>query len=260
MTQRTDIDPLRDLQFLAVAEPLFDTLTDVVFFVKDADARYVAVNDTLVHRCGLGAKEDLLGKTTLDVFAPPFGQAYHDQDRRVIADAVPLKHQLELHLYVRGGAGWCITSKLPLRDGNGRVLGIVGVSDDIHASAEQDSGFGELARGIAYIREHIDQPLRVEQLAALCGLSTYRFEHRMKKVFQITAGQFIGKTRIDAACRLLQAGRQPIVDVALACGFSDQSAFTRQFKATTGLTPTEYRRSADITAAGTSSRATDADG
>jgi AraC-like DNA-binding protein len=42
---------------------------------------------------------------------------------------------------------------------------------------------------------------------------------------------------------MLEREKMPIVEVALACGFSDQSAFTRQFKTTTGLTPSEYRRS-----------------
>lgn len=237
-----DMSDLSDLRFLCVAEPLFDTLPDVVFFVKDADARYVALNHTLVKRCGLDSKQDVIGKTTLDLFSPPLGQAYHEQDRHVLAEGVVLKDQLELHLYVQGGAGWCLTTKMPLRSERGRVIGIVGVSNDVHMPADQDTGYGDVARAVAHIREHLDEPLRVDALAELCGLSAYQFEQRMKKIFQLTAGQFINKTRLDTACRLLEDEDRPIVEIACACGFSDQSAFTRQFKATTGLTPSEYRR------------------
>ena len=49
-------------------------------------------------------------------------------------------------------------------------------------------------------------------------------------------------TRIDAACDRLRLSAQPIAEIALHCGFYDQSAFTRQFKAVTGLTPGQYRK------------------
>ena len=47
--------------------------------------------------------------------------------------------------------------------------------------------------------------------------------------------------RIDAARRMLRESEAPIARIALACGYCDQSAFTRQFKAVTGLTPAQYR-------------------
>ncbi len=233
---------LATLRFLDVSEPLFDALEDVVFFVKDAAARYVAVNHTLVRRCGLEAKRQLLGRTVLEVFPAPYSAGYHEQDRQVLRTGEALRDLLELHLYVRGGPGWCLTTKLPLRDDGGAVIGLVGISNDIHAPGLQDGGYAELARGVAYIQQHVGESLRLDALAGLCGLSVYQFEQRMKRVFHLTPGQFISRTRIDAACRMLEGGREPIAAVALACGFSDQSAFSRQFKAATGLTPGAYRR------------------
>ena len=237
-----DITAIDGLRFLSVAEPLFDSLPHVVFFVKDREARYRAVNQTLVRRCGVDAKSDLIGKTVLEVFPTLLGRCYYEQDEEVLNDGAALRDLLELHLYVQGGPGWCITTKLPLRDEAGAVVGIVGVSDDIHAPAAQESGYRELAEAVHHIQTHFGDPLRADALADMCGLSVYQYEQRMKKVFQLTAGQFINKTRIDAACRMLKRETGSIVDIALACGFSDQSAFTRQFKSTSGLTPTEYRR------------------
>ena len=78
----------------------------------------------------------------------------------------------------------------------------------------------------------------------MSSLSVYQFEKRMKRIFQLTAGQFIAKTRIEAACDLLKHTAKSIGDVAAACGFFDQSAFARQFKATTGLTPSQFRERA----------------
>ena len=118
---------------------------------------------------------------------------------------------------------------------------LVGISKDIPMPEAQDSGFGELAEAVEYIQTHYGKRLKIESLARKCGLSVYQFERRMKRVFLLTAGQFIIKTRIQTACELLRSTSTSIVDIALKCGFSDQSAFTRQFKVTTGMTPTQYR-------------------
>lgn len=227
---------------MAAAESLFDGIPDVVFFVKDADARYTVVNRTLVERCGVARKNDLVGRTVTEVFPEPYGRSYYDQDRRVLERGTPLTDRLELHLYVRGEPGWCITHKVPIRDDDGGVTGLVGLSKDVHTAAELGSGFEELAASIRHIQTHYGRPLRVEELARMSSLSVYQYERRMKKIFFLTAGQFIIKTRIDAACRLLKTTGDSIAEIAVACGFFDQSAFSRQFRTTTGLTPGNFRK------------------
>jgi len=222
-------------------EALFDRIPDVVFFVKDAEARYTVVNQTLVDRCGLGAKADLLGKTVLDIFPSPLGEGYHQQDLDVLATGTPVKDLLELHLYVRGEHGWCITNKVSIEDEGGAVTGLVGISKDLHLPADEVRGYRGLADSIRFIQARYGDPLKVEELARMSSLSEYQYEQRMKKAFQLTAGQFITKTRVEAACELLRSTDKQIVDVAIECGFYDQSAFSRQFKATTGLTPSGYR-------------------
>jgi AraC-like DNA-binding protein len=236
---------IRDIPLLPAAEELFDPISDLVFFVKDRKARYVAVNRTLVQRCSLSSKSELLGKTTLDVFPAPMAEAYYEQDSHVLEKGMEVRDLLELHLYGKGKSGWCITTKLPLRSRKGEIVGLVGISKDIPMQEAQDSGFSELAEAVEYIQSHYGRRLRIKSLARICGLSVYQFEERMKRVFRLTAGQFIIKTRIQTACELLRSTGASIVEIALKCGFSDQSAFTRQFKVTTGMTPTQYREGLD---------------
>lgn len=230
-----------DLPLVKASEALFDQVPDIVFFVKDADARYVVVNQTLVERCSVKSKDDLIGKTVLEIFPDPMGKRYFEQDRRVLKKGTHVKDLLELHLYVRGEPGWCITNKTPLLGDNGEVCGLIGVSKDLHLPARDAKGYEELAVSIQHIQTHYGDPLRLDTLARMSSLSVYQFEQRMKRIFHLTAGQFIAKTRIDAACDLLKHTGKSIGDVAAACGFYDQSAFARQFKATTGLTPSEFR-------------------
>ena len=235
------INGIADIPLLPTAEQLFDLISDTVFFVKDREARYVAVNRTLVRRCSLGSKAELLSKTTIEIFPAPMAESYHEQDEQVLEKGAQIRDLLELHLYVKGKPGWCITTKLPLRGKNGKIVGLVGISKDIPVPETRDSGFKELAGAVEYIQNHYGRRLTIKSLARMCGLSVYQFERRMKRVFQLTAGQFIIKTRIQTACELLGSRSNSIVDIALKCGFSDQSAFTRQFKVTTGMTPTQYR-------------------
>ena len=223
-------------------EGLFDALPDVVFFIKNRRGEYVVVNQTLVERCGLRDKRELLGRRADEVFPAPLGANYLAQDERVVRSGEPILNQLELHFYPAGGRGWCVTNKLPLRDRTGAVVGVAGISRDLQAANERSEDYSHVADAIRQIQSHHDQPLKVKELARQAGLSEYQFEQRIRKIFQITPGQLIQKVRMDAAVRRLRESDAAIAKIAQECGYSDQSAFTRQFRQTTGFSPLEYRR------------------
>ena len=121
MMMRPELHAL--LEGSSFAETLFDRIPDVVFFIKDRDGRYVVVNQTLVTRCGRRDKNELLGQTARQVFPSPLGNRFFEQDRRVLASGIPIVQNLELHLYPTRLEGWCLTDKLPLFGGDGRVTG-----------------------------------------------------------------------------------------------------------------------------------------
>jgi len=233
--------------FSQLAEPftgeaLFDCLLDLVFFIKNRRGEYVIVNQTLVERCGRREKRELIGRRVDEVFPAPLGERYRAQDKRVFQSGEAILNQLELHFFPSGGRGWCLTNKLPLRDREGQVVGLVGISKDLLAANERREDYSPVARVIQHIQTHCDEPLRVPELAVQAGLSEYQFEQRIRKIFQLTPGQLIQKTRMELAVRRLRETKDSIVTIALDCGYSDQSAFTRQFRQTIGLSPSKYRR------------------
>jgi AraC-like DNA-binding protein len=232
--------------FSQLAEPftgeaLFDCVPDLVFFIKNARSEYVVVNQTLVERCGRTHKRELLGRRADELFPAPLGASYRAQDENVLRQGTAILNQLELHFYTSGGRGWCLTNKLPLRGQNGRVVGLAGISKDLQTVIERGEDYSAVAQVVQHIRVNFAEPLRVKELAAQAGLSSYQFEQRIRKIFQLTAGQLIQKTRMEAAVQRLRETNDPIATVALDCGYSDQSAFTRQFRQTLGLSPSEYR-------------------
>jgi PAS domain S-box-containing protein len=227
---------------LLPVDRLFDGVPDIVFFIKDAHGRYMAVNDTLATRCGLSSKEKALGLTAEELFPAPLGTAFAQQDREILRGGGPIRDHLELHLYPGGRSGWCLTFKEPVVGKNGRVAGICGISRDLHSPGEQGENLAALSAAIEHIHRHYDEPLRLPGLAEMAGLSVYQFDQRIRALFHVTAGQYLVKVRIDAACIRLSTTTEPIAQIALACGYSDQSAFSRQFKQAVGISPLAYRK------------------
>jgi PAS domain S-box-containing protein len=225
----------------AVVEALFDALPDVVFFLKDATGRYVVVNRTLADRCAGGDKARLLGRRPADVFPEALAASYVKQDESVLRTGRTVEGALELHLYPGGVTGWCLTTKLPLRDREGRITGVAGISRDLNAPGEKANGYPELASVLERMRLHFDESLRIEELAAMAGFSVYQFEKRVRRLFQMSPLQLLHKLRLDEATRLLRETPLSLGEIALRTGWCDQSAFTRHFSRYAGIAPGRYR-------------------
>lgn len=227
---------------LAAIETLFDAMTDVAFFVKDREGRYLAANHTLVRRCGLRHKRDLAGKTVLEVHPRPLAQAYQAQDRQVIEAGCTIKQHLELHLYPNRRNGWCLTHKTPLRDESGAIVGLVGTSHDLGLADEHHPVYRKIAGIADHIREHYREPLCLQALADQAGLPLARVERLFRRVFHYSPRQLLLQSRLNGALALIESDHErSIADIAGECGYTDHSAFSRQFKALTGQTPVQYR-------------------
>jgi hypothetical protein len=150
---------------------LLDTLADVVFFIKDSEARYVFVNQTLARRCGFKHREQLLGLTADQVFPERFGPLYTAQDQRVLSTGRELADQLEMHLYFGNQPVWCLTHKLALRDEQGRIVGLAGISRDLQLPQSNHPAFQKLAAVDAHIRRHFARPVSLAELTAIAGFS-----------------------------------------------------------------------------------------
>ncbi len=223
----------------AVLRSLMDALDDVVFFAKDLQGRYRLVNQTLVQRVGLQSKQQVLGRRTDDLFPEPFGVAFRLQDEAVLRSGRAIENRLELHFYSNASTGWCRTYKAPLTD-QGKVVGLMGFSKDLHRKASDRTPAG-VARAIAYLEENLVSPLRVSDLAREAGMAQRSFERAVRTLYQASAGDLIVQARVDRACRLLTSTDGSIASIAQDCGYSEHSAFSRQFRARVGVTPREFR-------------------
>jgi AraC-like DNA-binding protein len=219
-------------------EPLFDVLPDVVFFVKDAEGRYTHANLTLVRRLGLKQRGDILGKDVTELFPSSMGGSYAAQDKRVLTGEI-IENQLEVHIFANRAPGWCLTCKRPLIV-RGKISGIIGISRDLGLPDGRHPIYDRLKRVLTYMQQNYGEAIRVQAMAQLAELSIAQLERHFRRVFQLTPQQVLTKLRIEAAMRLLHTD-DSVASIGVACGFVDQSAFARQFKATVGMTPRAYR-------------------
>jgi AraC-like DNA-binding protein len=101
----------------------------------------------------------------------------------------------------------------------------------------------QLRRATEFIRENCMRNIRLEELAALAGLSQSHFSHAFKASTGVAPHQWQMNARLDRAKQLLLCGEQPITLIAAETGFSDQAHFTRVFRKNVGTTPANWKKS-----------------
>ena len=223
---------------------LFEHLPDVVFCLKDKHRRYQAANAAFSKRLGIQDPRKLLGKTAEDFFPGHLAEVYREQDFHVLKSGREMIENLELVTNRDGSLGWYLATKVPLHNAAGEIIGLASISRDLGTPSLEDPDFPGLQRVVTHIRDKMEEELRPDDLAVLAGLSPAQLDRRMRRVFQLSTSAFIRKTRIEHAALLLATTSLPITEIALTCGYGDQTAFTRQFRASVGLPPAAYREHA----------------
>lgn len=94
---------------------------------------------------------------------------------------------------------------------------------------------------VRYINDHFTDDCSLDRLAAIAGVSKYRFARAFREVTGETAAQYVANRRLSAAATRLAASHDPVSAVAFECGFNDISYFNARFRATFGAPPSKWR-------------------
>ena len=118
---------------------LLENIPDRIYF-KDAESRFVQVSPSVARHFGLDDPRQVLGKTDFDFFTQEHSRAAYEDEREVMRTGLPLIGKLEKETLENGGVSWALTTKMPLRDELGRVLGTFGISRDFTAVKAAEDG------------------------------------------------------------------------------------------------------------------------
>jgi len=227
---------------LALVEHIFDRLPDVLFYIKDKESRYVVVNWAVVEQSGAKSKDDVCGKTADELF-PVTGYSTVAQDMQVITSGKQIIDLLRLYFSADGGKQWCLSTKYAVVDETGQVQGLIGISRRLPRPDENHLNYKRLNDFLKILDEDCGKKTLISEVAKRVSLSVDILEKLSKEIFHLTPKQLLLKMRIDRACLLLESTEMSVTDIAADCGYSDHSAFSRQFKIATHITPREYRSS-----------------
>jgi len=108
---------------------LVENLPDAVYF-KDVDSRFVLVNKAKAEHMGLADPEEVAGKTDFDFYNEEFARQAYMDEQRIIKTGKPIR-KVEKVVYKDGRARWVSVIKIPIKNKEGEVVGIAGISTDI---------------------------------------------------------------------------------------------------------------------------------
>mgnify|MGYP006266316637 CR=1 FL=1 len=101
----------------------------------------------------------------------------------------------------------------------------------------------QLSQVLDYIDSHLTEDMKLAALAQLLAMSPFHFGRMFKQSMGVSPHQYVIQQRVERAKQLLKRTQQPIIEVALECGFNSHSHLSKQFRQLTGLTPKAFRSS-----------------
>ena len=227
---------------------LLDFLPDVLAWVKDRQGRYLWVNRAFLIQYSLDhpggnecvTLESILGKTDYDLSPAFLADQFRHDDEHVLAGH-RIINRLERLGESRGTTVWNTTDKIPVVDAKGAIIGTAGITRAAGPASSLEATRPGFEPALAHMRAHFHREITNRQLASMSNMSLRAFERQFRATFHLTPQKFLRKLRLRIASRALMHTDESLSEIALKCGFADQSHFSREFRRQFGRTPRDYR-------------------
>ncbi len=139
---------------------LMENLPDKIYF-KDAASRFVRVNNAVRKEFGARGVVDVIGKTDFDFFDPEHAQEAFADEQRILQTGESLLNDEEKEVWPDGSVTYVTTTKLPLRDPQGRIIGTFGLSRDITDRRRAEEQLAHYAEELRRKNAELEEDLRM---------------------------------------------------------------------------------------------------
>src|ERR1039457_3391362 len=151
---RQESEALRELKLICMSN-LLSTTDERVYF-KDLQSRFLFLSAGWIAACAPGrAAEELIGKTDFDVFSAHHASAAFEDEQQIIRTGEPLVAKVERETYGGRADAWVSTTKMPLRDEHGQIIGTFGISRDVTAQIRAEHTLAEQALELSRQNERL---------------------------------------------------------------------------------------------------------
>ncbi len=131
---------------------VIDNLPDYIY-VKDTESRYILSNAAHARFLRAATSDDNISKTVFDVYPQELAAQYYADDQAVIQSDQPMLYHDEPSLDPAGDKIWLSTTKVPLRDIQGKVIGLVGIGRDVTSRKQAEAALARRAEEMAALNE-----------------------------------------------------------------------------------------------------------
>jgi glucokinase len=134
---------------------IINSIPDLIY-VKDRKSRLTKLNMAFVKRMGVNTPEDILGKTDFDFFSHEHAQQAYDDEQNIMETGKPLLNYIEKETWENAADTWVSSSKMPFKDINEKISGIIGISKDITKIKEAEFALKESKRDLEQAKKETD--------------------------------------------------------------------------------------------------------
>jgi PAS domain S-box-containing protein len=177
---------------------LIDHIPDKVY-VKDRDSRFIACNKSTIASNGVKREEELIGKKDFDLYEPAEAKLYFDEEQEVMKTCQPLINYEGRYSDKAGNAHYILTTKVPLRDSHGNVIGVIGLTHDITERKKTEQKLLEYQK-------------KLKSLAARLTLAEERERRRIAGELHDNVSQSLALAKIKLDALRASITYQPLVE------------------------------------------------
>ncbi len=162
-----------------------ENIPDHVYF-KDARSRFIAVSKSMVRNFGGATEKEIIGRTDFDFFSARHARTAYEDEQHIIRTGESILNKVEREIWTDGRITWAVTSKVPLRNDEGVIIGTFGLTRDITRTKEMEAalemahkelveasraaGMAEVATGVLHNVGNVLNSLNVSATVIANGL------------------------------------------------------------------------------------------
>jgi PAS domain S-box-containing protein len=137
---------------------LLENIPAKIYF-KDSESRFIRVSREMARFFGLSSGYELVGRTDFDLFTPEHAEQALADERRVMDTGIPITGKVEKETLPDGGFRWAMTTKMPLRNSRGEIIGTCGISQDATEQKKLEEALADTNRELRERHRQLEQAL-----------------------------------------------------------------------------------------------------
>lgn len=224
---------------------------ETYFYSKDRDFRLFEANEAYVRTHGAQSADQILGAANEDLFSREIADLCTRQEQFVLDSGNPLVHKIENWVDQEGVMHHVVISRFPLFDEEGNIIGVSGAFSKLEVNGVCDSSScdryeAKLVSLMRMMKRDMSLRLGFADLSCKVGVSERHLRRLFRDKFGMGLKAYALQLKMTEAKRQLRLTDSPLIEVAMACGFYDQSSFCNRFHSEEGITPLKFRKRSRI--------------